>query len=310
MNFLGKGAREIIQELDKLFPMAPRFQKVVRKTRRHDTEISRCIKYLMFGFNILFWILGFMITAIGIYAWIEKDTFDNFGRLTMRGTLFFDPALVFVLVGIFMFCIGFAGCVGSLRENTCLLLFFSFALAIIFFAQLAFGTLVFIYREKVKNESEKQLMVMIESYRDDPDLQNMIDWIQRDWLHCCGVNNYRNWESNIYFNCSSKLVGSVEACGVPASCCRAEYFHNNKQCGYGTLESSAGTHMIYTDGCLPKASQWFERHILPVAIVIAVLAVLQILGICFAQNLRNDILAQKAKWIWQAHPMMNYYRHQ
>jgi len=93
----------------------------------------------MFGFNILFWvnifykliskksiifkILGFMIAAIGIYAWIEKDTFDNFGRLTMGGTLFFDPALLFVLVGIFMFFIGFAGCVGSLRENTCLLLF-------------------------------------------------------------------------------------------------------------------------------------------------------------------------------------------
>ncbi len=64
-----------------------------------------------------------MIGAIGIYAWIEKDTFDNFGRLTMGGTLFFDPALLFVLVGIFMFFIGFAGCVGSLRENTCLLLF-------------------------------------------------------------------------------------------------------------------------------------------------------------------------------------------
>ena len=77
----------------------------------------------MFGVNILFWILGFLIAAIGIYAWIEKDTFDNFGRLTMGGTLFFDPALVFVLVGVFMFCIGFAGCVGSLRENTCLLLF-------------------------------------------------------------------------------------------------------------------------------------------------------------------------------------------
>ena len=41
----------------------------------------------------------------------------------MGGTLFFDPALLFVLVGVFMFLIGFAGCVGSLRENTCLLLF-------------------------------------------------------------------------------------------------------------------------------------------------------------------------------------------
>ncbi len=89
--------------------------------------------------------------------------------------------------------------------------------------------MVFIYREKVKNEGEKQLMIMIQSYRDDPDLQNMIDWIQRHWLHCCGVNNYRNWESNIYFNCSSKIVGSIEACGVPASCCRVEYFHVKKK---------------------------------------------------------------------------------
>ena len=71
-------------------------------------------------------------------------------------------------------------------------------------------------------------MIMIQSYRDDPDLQNMIDWIQRHWLHCCGVNNFRNWESNIYFNCSSKIVGSIEACGVPASCCRMEYFHVRK----------------------------------------------------------------------------------
>jgi hypothetical protein len=34
--------------------------------------------------------------------------------------------------------------------------------------------------------------------------------------------------------------------------------------------------MIYTEGCLPKASQWFERHILPVAIVIVILTVLQV----------------------------------
>jgi uncharacterized membrane protein len=30
---------------DTLFSMAPRLQKVVHKTRRNDTEISRCIKY-------------------------------------------------------------------------------------------------------------------------------------------------------------------------------------------------------------------------------------------------------------------------
>jgi len=36
-------------------------------------------------------------------------------------------------------------------------------------------------------------------------------------LFCCGVSGYRNWENNIYFNCTSP---GGEACGVPFSCCK------------------------------------------------------------------------------------------
>jgi hypothetical protein len=34
----------------------------------------------------------------------------------------FDPAFVFLVVGLLVFIIGFCGCVGALRENTNLLL--------------------------------------------------------------------------------------------------------------------------------------------------------------------------------------------
>ncbi len=37
--------RQRIDDSNRLFSMAPRFKKVVHKTRRDDTEISRCIKY-------------------------------------------------------------------------------------------------------------------------------------------------------------------------------------------------------------------------------------------------------------------------
>jgi tetraspanin-5 len=58
--------------------------------------------------------------AVGLWAWTEKDTINNIGRLT---NVALDPAMLFIITGGVMFIIGFAGCVGALRENTSLLLF-------------------------------------------------------------------------------------------------------------------------------------------------------------------------------------------
>ena len=242
--------------------------------------MSPLIKYLLFGFNVIFWLVGFAIFGIGIYAWVEKETFNRLNSLSI-GVLF-DPAFIFLVVGGFVFIIGFCGCVGALRENTMLLVMFSFALGVIFFAELAIGVLVYMYKEKVRSEVEKNLKSMIEAYRDDEDLQDLIDWIQRDWLKCCGVKDPNDWEGNIYFKCNNNWV---ESCGVPSSCCTADYL-NNRQCGYGirnqTFSSAASStqdlsnYKIYQDGCLKKGEEWLKYHILPVSIVIICLAVLQV----------------------------------
>jgi hypothetical protein len=39
-------------------------------------------------------------------------------------------------------------------------------------------------------------------------------------LQCCGIEGPKDWDRNNYFNCSSRDVGSREACGVPFSCCK------------------------------------------------------------------------------------------
>lgn len=56
--------------------------------------------------------------AVGIWAWTEKDTFSNLQRLT---NVALDPAFILIVAGAVTFIIGFTGCVGALRENTCLL---------------------------------------------------------------------------------------------------------------------------------------------------------------------------------------------
>lgn len=58
-------------------------------------------------------------------------------------------------------------------------------------------------------------------------------------FQCCGVrgreDGYRDWQSNVYFNCSEENL-SPERCGVPYSCCVPKTGQRllNLQCGYHT----------------------------------------------------------------------------
>jgi len=54
--------------------------------------------------------------------------------------------------------------------------------------------------------------------------------------------------------------------------------------------------IINITGCLEAGETWLTNNLVMVAGVAVGIAFLQILGICFAQNLRADIFAQMAKW--------------
>ncbi|XP_037927853.1 tetraspanin-5 isoform X3 [Teleopsis dalmanni] len=271
---------------------------VLRKYRRETSEISCCLKYMLFTSNVAIWMIGLCVLAIGIWAWNEKDMFSNLAKLTF---IALDPAFVLICIGTITFIIGFTGSVGALRENTCLLAAYAILLSILLLLEISFGVLAFILKDKgwIKDQATEGLRAFIIHYREDPDQQNLIDWIQEDWLQCCGIEGPTDWESNNYFNCSSGAVGSREACGVPFSCCRrrAQEFIKNKQCGYDVRKKGYPVERhIYERGCLRAGEDWLETHLISVALTCIFVLLMQILGICFAQNLRADIYAQKSKW--------------
>ncbi|XP_034512588.1 tetraspanin-17 isoform X2 [Ailuropoda melanoleuca] len=195
-----------------------------------EPEVGCCGKYFLFGFNIVFWVLGALFLAIGLWAWGEKGVLSNISALTDLGGL--DPVWLFVVVGGVMSVLGFAGCIGALRENTFLLKFFSVFLGLIFFLELATGILAFVFKDWIRDQLNFFINNNVKAYRDDIDLQNLIDFAQEYWS-CCGARGPNDWNLNIYFNCTD-LNPSRERCGVPFSCCVRDPAEDvlNTQCGY------------------------------------------------------------------------------
>ncbi|KAM4548014.1 tetraspanin-33 [Odontesthes bonariensis] len=220
----------------------------------------RGIKYTLFIFCYFFWVVSAGLIAVGTYAKIakEKDVVD---------TLTVDPALLLITVGSVMFLITFLGCYGALRNTICLLKMFLAILAAIFLLQIAAGIVGYVFTDTVMERTEKLMMKAIVHYREDRDLENAIDFIQKKF-HCCGIESYKDWSHNVYFQCSDTNP-SLEACGVPFSCCI--HLQNqtvlNTMCGYGMqqLEESLARGDIFTPGCLENIIWWAKNHLLLVA---------------------------------------------
>ncbi|XP_032087858.1 tetraspanin-14 isoform X1 [Thamnophis elegans] len=183
--------------------------------RYPSAEISCWYKYLLFSYNIIFWLAGVAFLGAGLWAWSEKGVLSDLSKMTrLHG---FDPVFLILFVGGVMFILGFAGCVGALRENICLLKFFCGTIVVIFILELALAVLAFLFQDWVKDRVETFFKNNIKAYRDDIDLQNLIDSLQK-MNQCCGAQSPNDWNLNIYFNCSSASK-SRERCGVPFSCC-------------------------------------------------------------------------------------------
>lgn len=252
------------------------------------TFVSPVVKYLLFIFNFIFWIISLVMVSIGVYARMMKHAEAALACLSV------DPAIMLMVVGVLMFIITFCGCVGSLRENICLLQTFCVCLTLIFILQLAAGILGFIFSDKARNKVTEVINRAIIHYRDDIDLQNLIDFGQREF-GCCGGVTYTDWSQNMYFSCKDDNP-SRERCSVPFSCCiiSKDKMVINTMCGQGMQELEfveAGNH-IHTNGCIDKLVNWIHSNLFLLGGIALGLAIPQLVGILLSQILINQIKDQ------------------
>jgi len=266
----------------------------------------------MFFFNFIFWLMGLLLIGIGIYAIMDKWSSGEAFKLNTIFDVIFNVGFLLLLIGVVVFIVSFAGCIGALRENMCLLRFYSLCLLLFFLAEMTVIALGFIYPHKLTEFLEKELsQKLIQSYRDDLDFQNIIDLIQQDF-ECCGLSSfgYEDWNNNEYFNCTEENP-SVERCGVPYSCCHVDeesIVPLNLMCGFevqSTLREKKENRAkdigdvmskINTRGCIETIQGLIENNLYTVGGVAIGIALSQLLVIWLARTLEGQIESQKALW--------------
>ncbi|XP_034725556.1 tetraspanin-2a [Etheostoma cragini] len=145
----------------------------------------KCVKYLLFGFNFIFWLSGLLVLAVGLWLRFDPETVE---LLTGDGApdTFFIAVYILLGAGGLMMIVGFFGCFGAVRESQCLLASFFACLLIVFGAEVAAGVFGFINKEQIVEEVQKFYSSSI------ADLSNpngtAVASIYHKTLNCCGAS--------------------------------------------------------------------------------------------------------------------------
>ncbi|XP_072181105.1 CD63 antigen-like isoform X2 [Diadema setosum] len=229
---------------------------------------AKCIKYLMFFFNFIFFVLGIGIIVGGSLTLTVYQEYVDFTGDT--GTAI---PIALICIGVFIFLTGFFGCCGAIKENYCMLGAYAAIMVILLILELAAGIAGYVLRDDIDNLVDKNMKELMPKYNESESTQKLFDDMQTN-LKCCGVNNYTNW---LGWNQSQPNT-------VPESCC--------VQPGTGCNNLGSPSFNIHTDGCYDSLKDLLITNIGIVAGVAIGIAVIEVFGIIFACCLMRAIKSE------------------
>lgn len=215
-----------------------------------------CIKYLMFAFNFLFWLLGCAILGVGIWILVDEN-FDKYVDGADEFKMLHTGAYILIAVGVIIMVIGFLGCCGAIKESQCMLgLFFAF-LFLIFAILLGAGIWAIVAKDSMQEMVNSVLLRESKRCCDLGDdgrtrARNFMDLVQRKF-ECCGATGIIDY-------------------GISTAGCLTEKY-----------VPCDGVHT--TTGCTQKLFDFFANSLLIIAGVAIGIAVILILGMIFSMVL-------------------------
>uniref|UniRef100_A0A3Q1BN76 Tetraspanin n=1 Tax=Amphiprion ocellaris TaxID=80972 RepID=A0A3Q1BN76_AMPOC len=163
-----------------------------------------CVKYMLFLFNLLFWLGGCGLLGVGVWLSVSQGSFATLSPSFPS----LSAANLIITLGTVVMVTGFLGCLGAIKENKCLLL-------------------------SVSENARRDLKEGLVLYNTDNNagLRDAWNTIQGEW-RCCGVMNHNDWYVALHENvvpdrcCQQVFPG----CGRNASNAFWTRLHRSKCC--------------------------------------------------------------------------------
>ncbi|KAM9409309.1 tetraspanin-2a [Pholidichthys leucotaenia] len=167
----------------------------------------KCVKYLLFVFNFIFWVSGLLVLAVGLWLRLDPHTVKLLTGDDAPYT-FFIAVYILLGAGALMMIVGFFGCFGAIRESQCLLASFFACLVIIFGAEITAGVFGFLNKEQISDEVQKFYSSSL--IDDNPNVTAIVSSFHQT-LNCCGVSIPERGSTPLCADVPDDTPGCLEA---------------------------------------------------------------------------------------------------
>ncbi|NXE18654.1 CD81 protein, partial [Ardeotis kori] len=156
---------------------------------------TKCIKYLLFFFNFIFWLAGGII--LGVALWLRHDSqttnilYLQLGDKQAPNT-FYVGIYILIAVGAVMMFVGFLGCYGAIQESQCLLGTFFTCLVILFACEVAAGIWGFVNKDQIAKDVKQfydQAFQQVLKAESESNNGKAVVKTFHETLDCCGPDN-------------------------------------------------------------------------------------------------------------------------
>ncbi|XP_054476376.1 CD151 antigen [Anoplopoma fimbria] len=236
-----------------------------------------CLKYLLFLFNILFWLAGGAVLAVGVWTLMEKSDYISL----LNSSFYSVSAYILIAAGVIVIVTGIIGCCATLKEMRSLLIVYLVLLLFIFLLEIIAGLLAYITYQELDEELRQNLKVTMQQKYQQPGEESVteaVDKLQQEFK-CCGSHNSTDWRDCVW------IQSAENERLVPDSCCKTP----SNLCGRRDHPSN-----IYKveGGCIMKLEEFILSQLYIIGAVGLGIAFLQLVGMmftcCLYQNLKED----------------------